>query len=875
MEGSAILGLLEQVRTAAGNLLGAPEAAAGADIRQAALAFAAVKGLSKQTWLALDAARDAVQRENAQTDSHHLSLENLQYERGCLAREVARCREFSTPELDLIPLTPLEELGGVKLADGTLVLVPGDAHATFKNRLAHELEERQRLERLLVERRKSLAELQEQNLQKRCFVEALPAQAAAVKAAAAGFAERLIGGAELATLSSRHLDGFTALPGALQVAHTRLAAAAQALAATSGESTLTTRVRAEDTAAASVAQAVLAGSGGPSAPEAAFVRLEVVRVSAAAQDTAQDAPLVAVSEEQFALYGALLEVRAGDADAARAGRTPSAGVITSSASAASVGGKRSRRAASESEGAAAAATGCSSSAAAGRMALPASAALKAHPSALAVHIRVAGSEAVELRPRGAAAAIRMTVPGQALLLRYLPLLELVTLGAPDVAAASVPMALGDVLSAGAAGGDVGLFAGSWAAAVAAATSNPEGAAVADAAAPPRKRARQEVDSGDGGAADESGALPAETFPLAGTQRPYAWVQLLAGISASMPPAPHAIGAVPGAGAGQTAQSSLPSAAFGVLQTLRLRLLAARSLEHCVAVLQSCLSSNAAASDVSAQLPVALAGAFVRAQLLAVRGTSAGGKSVSPALEQAGLRAASALLAAMSATSDITPSFSGAASVAAVQLLDARSPDAGAVIGEAFPSLQLQVRASPGQVRVLRVVFSVSAASAASADGAGSLPAFVALLLAIPSDYPVQPAATALRGNAALADALAFRSGDAEPGSERLLAALAAGLSVAGTLLCPSAECLLFSALYQVAAAQLVLGGGAAAAASLLGLDASDTAAVNAATTRAGADVTVQPLHQASQGWAPGHRLVVHALPAPTAGAPSPVSLRWE
>jgi chromosome segregation ATPase len=147
--------------------------------RRGSRALAALKSLNTKTWLALESSREAVQKENAQSDAHNLSLENLLYEKASLSREVARCRELMTPELDKIPLPSNEELiatNAVLDADGLPVVMEGNEHETTKRKLKYELQERRKLEKLLEEKRKELATLREANLKKKQFIEALPLQ---------------------------------------------------------------------------------------------------------------------------------------------------------------------------------------------------------------------------------------------------------------------------------------------------------------------------------------------------------------------------------------------------------------------------------------------------------------------------------------------------------------------------------------------------------------------------------------------------------------------------------------------------------------------------------------------------------------------------
>lgn len=243
--------------------------------RTGALALAAVKALSRKTWLALDRSREAVQKENIRTDAHHLSLENLLYERSCIQREVDRCREFPTPELDRIPLEPLA--AGATLDDGTAVFVAGDERQTFLNRLRHEMEARQRLERQLGERRAALASIEKArfifescsgnaSIEKARFIEALPEHAAALRAALAPLLGHLVSAEDAAAATARGSSGndgsFSMLPGPLQIAHARLAAAARAAAAFDASSA--------GGAGAAAPSAASAGAGAASAGAAAI-----------------------------------------------------------------------------------------------------------------------------------------------------------------------------------------------------------------------------------------------------------------------------------------------------------------------------------------------------------------------------------------------------------------------------------------------------------------------------------------------------------------------------------------------------------------------------------------------------------------------------
>lgn len=331
--------------------------------RNGALALAAVKALSRQTWLALDRSREAVQKENVRTDAHHLSLENLLYERSCIQREVDKCREFPTPELDRIPLEPLAP--GATLEDGTAVFVPDDERQTFLNRLRHELEARQRLERQLGERRAALAAMRAASIEKARFIESLPDHAAALRAALAPLLGHLVSAEEAASASARDAgaaDSFAMLPGPLQVAHARLAAAARASAAFDAGSVASVARGSSASADTASAAALSSGSAGASASVAGSLSIAVEVAPAAgftsgalsATATAPDAAgsrsggtheadaaapaVVHVPSSRLRVWGSLLGVRAAH-DAPNSGASHSAGGPSSAASAGQMRGK--------------------------------------------------------------------------------------------------------------------------------------------------------------------------------------------------------------------------------------------------------------------------------------------------------------------------------------------------------------------------------------------------------------------------------------------------------------------------------------------------------------------------------------------------------
>lgn len=136
-----------------------------------------LKAANRNAFTGLSEMRQRLQEASVVTDEYQLSLENLEYRRRHLEKEIQLCREFATTELDKINFIPLEELSKEEAS----------RFENFKNkhlfqleRLLHEKEAREKLEDELRERKKRLQLLRDENQSKKSFLDSLPSRIALV-----------------------------------------------------------------------------------------------------------------------------------------------------------------------------------------------------------------------------------------------------------------------------------------------------------------------------------------------------------------------------------------------------------------------------------------------------------------------------------------------------------------------------------------------------------------------------------------------------------------------------------------------------------------------------------------------------------------------
>jgi THO complex subunit 5 len=180
----------------------------GSALLSSSLLLSAVKTASRKTLLTLEAAREAVIVENSKTDSHHLSLQNLLYERAHLLREIARCREYETPEVN-------------KVVGSSITLGGPDAHDRMLARLHEERRERLELQSLLEQKKSVLAKLRDENAAKQKLLSAVPSQLDDILKATVPLQKSV--GSDVGAQFPSH-DEYKGLPAPLQALFSLLAA---------------------------------------------------------------------------------------------------------------------------------------------------------------------------------------------------------------------------------------------------------------------------------------------------------------------------------------------------------------------------------------------------------------------------------------------------------------------------------------------------------------------------------------------------------------------------------------------------------------------------------------------------------------------------
>ena len=125
--------LLDSLRALALSIMSARrvDAASGASAARGALEemsmlLGDLKAASRGAYLAVEEVKEAVQRQNAMTDAHHLTLQNLLYEQRHLLREIRAAHAFSTPAFSAMKLPALED---EKMGEGMAVAAGAEAGA--------------------------------------------------------------------------------------------------------------------------------------------------------------------------------------------------------------------------------------------------------------------------------------------------------------------------------------------------------------------------------------------------------------------------------------------------------------------------------------------------------------------------------------------------------------------------------------------------------------------------------------------------------------------------------------------------------------------------------------------------------------------------
>jgi hypothetical protein len=699
----------------------------------ASLLLADYKAANRAAALCVEEARARVGDASSAADARLLSLQNLQYERAHLAREIDRARGFPTPHLSAL-VSALPELAAA---------AGGGAHEEMLARLAAERVARGEEEAGVEEARGRLLALRGAARARGAFLESLPLALGAVEAALAPAEAGL--GLPPAERTARHARTL-GLPGPLYVLFSQLEAAAEALAAEAAEGggapQAAARVAGVDVVPAAGGGGGGGGGGGEFPLGALAVPASRLRLHAAALGLEVPPPAGGSGS------GAPLKrERCGGEEALGSGGSGGGEDEMGGGCGGCSGGN----------GAPVPAPGC--------VALPLGDLLRPHPKAvlLALALPDGGGEGAEeggMAPEGAAAATAAAA-GQfaALRFEYLPLLDLVVVGV------------------------VGGGGAAMAAARAALVEGCHGGGAAPAPAPPLSMhcltdllcsgddgARPAawlaaLASGSGGCGD--GAEP-PPMPSLSFGSPLWWAQAPAGLAAPPPPCPAAPRA--------------PPAVAALLRLLRARLAGAGAA---AAQVRALLPQPHALAPLLPLGAAFLLGGGRVTEWVAARCERTGalcgaGEGVLTRLGGARLAAArGALPAAVAALRALSAAAGGSPPAALAAVEDAtKSP--------AWPSYFGGPPAARG-ARALRAVFAAGGArvqlllrlGAGFPHGHGAL----AVSLLPLGGGGALAAAPAARGAAAAALARAAAPGDALTAMERLASLLGVA---AAALLCPPA-----------------------------------------------------------------------------------------
>ncbi|KAJ7590928.1 Fms-interacting protein-domain-containing protein [Mycena floridula] len=114
-------------------------------IARASALIVQLKALHRAAATATRISKEATAAARLEMDQSHLGLQNLQYEKRHLEREIEKCRQFASFDQD-VPLYALEDFCILAPAEARTPEVLADEHQLMLNRLSFELAERQRLD---------------------------------------------------------------------------------------------------------------------------------------------------------------------------------------------------------------------------------------------------------------------------------------------------------------------------------------------------------------------------------------------------------------------------------------------------------------------------------------------------------------------------------------------------------------------------------------------------------------------------------------------------------------------------------------------------------------------------------------------------------
>lgn len=112
-------------------------------VARATALLARLKSLNRAANTATRLSKDATAAARLEMDQSHLGLQNLQYEKRHLEREIEKCRQFASAYQD-VPLCAIDEFITLAPEEARTEQVLADEHQLMLNRLSFELAERQR-----------------------------------------------------------------------------------------------------------------------------------------------------------------------------------------------------------------------------------------------------------------------------------------------------------------------------------------------------------------------------------------------------------------------------------------------------------------------------------------------------------------------------------------------------------------------------------------------------------------------------------------------------------------------------------------------------------------------------------------------------------
>ena len=224
MELVRLHGLIASLRDAATRLREGCGDDAG--VRAALLTFADLRAANREAWLQIEADKTRVLAEGSKTDSVHLVLQNLLYERAHLRRQIETCRDFATPAFDSIALVPEAEFLAAATESVDTAALADPTQLTLA-RLRHESQLREGLGAELRAAQGRLRELRDRNADKARLLDSLPGAIGALEVQTRPLRAAL--GLQPTPALAVHARAAARLPAPLRLAFRTLSASVQAV----------------------------------------------------------------------------------------------------------------------------------------------------------------------------------------------------------------------------------------------------------------------------------------------------------------------------------------------------------------------------------------------------------------------------------------------------------------------------------------------------------------------------------------------------------------------------------------------------------------------------------------------------------------------